>query len=64
MKWADFITYSNQFQLSTNVALTPRVLGLLLIALANSELDFEFDSLSEIDDYKSIVALAYEELTP
>jgi len=64
MKWSDFITYSNQFPLSTSVALTPRVLGLLLIGLANSESDFEFDSLSEVDDYNSIVALAYEALTP
>lgn len=64
MRWGDFLTYSNQFPLSSNVDLTPRVLGLLLIALENSRADFEFDSDSERDDYLSIIALAIEELTP
>lgn len=64
MKWADFIAYSNQFPLQTTTGLTPRVLGLLLVSLANSEFDFEFATEVERDDYRSIVALAIDELTP
>lgn len=64
MNWSDFIAYSNQFPLLTNVDLTPRVLGLILIGLENSEMDFEFDSTAELSDYRSILALAFEEMTP